>query len=98
METFESGRSVASVARDHGLNANMVFSWRRDSRFGPGRDTSGFFPVEVPGVLTSSASTALNEHRSGQVEIMLTTGHYLKLSGSFDVDTVLRLAKGLAVP
>jgi hypothetical protein len=27
-----------SVVRHHGLNANMVFLWRRDPRFGPGRE------------------------------------------------------------
>ena len=37
-ETLEPGASVAAVARQHGLNANMVFLWRSDPRFGPGRD------------------------------------------------------------
>ncbi len=35
-EALEPGASVASVARHHGLNATMVFAWRRDPRFGPG--------------------------------------------------------------
>jgi transposase len=28
-ETFEAGVSVAEVARRHGVNANLLFSWRR---------------------------------------------------------------------
>jgi transposase len=28
-ESFQSGSSVARVARAHGINANQVFSWRR---------------------------------------------------------------------
>ena len=46
-ETLEPGASVASVARPHGLNANMVFLWRGDPRFGPGREAITFLPVEV---------------------------------------------------
>ena len=46
-ETLEPGASVAEVARRHGLNANMVFMWRGDPRFGPGRDAPMFLPVEV---------------------------------------------------
>ena len=41
-ETLEPGASVAAVARQHGLNTNMVFLWRGDPRFGPGRDAAVF--------------------------------------------------------
>ena len=34
MAASEPGVSVASVALAHGLNANMVFRWRRDYRAG----------------------------------------------------------------
>lgn len=46
-ETLEPGASVAAVARRHGLNANMVFLWRGDPRFGPGREAASFLPVEI---------------------------------------------------
>ena len=97
-ETLEPGASVAAVARGHGLNANMVFLWRGDPRFGPGRDATAFLPVEV----TTNAATAPPEPaRAGgadRIEIDLTSGHRLRLSGAFDVDLVLRLARGLATP
>jgi len=32
--TFESGASVALVARAHGVNANQVFAWRRALKSG----------------------------------------------------------------
>lgn len=32
--TFEPGASVALVARDHGVNANQVFKWRRELKSG----------------------------------------------------------------
>lgn len=46
-ETLQPGASVAEVARNHGLNASMLFLWRGDPRFGPGRDASAFLPVEI---------------------------------------------------
>ena len=33
-QTLEPGASVARVARAHGLNANVVFHWRREYREG----------------------------------------------------------------
>ena len=50
-ETFEPGASVAAVAREHGINANMLFGWRKDPRWMP-RTTKAhsdisFLPVEV---------------------------------------------------
>ena len=96
VETLEPGASVASVARSHGLNANMVFLWRRDPRFGPGRDAAAFLPIEV----TATEPTALPEPISSacdsRIEISLTSGHRLTLSGSFDPDAVVRLARGLS--
>ena len=55
-ETLEPGASVAEVARRHGLNANMVFMWRGDPRFGPGRDVPAFLPVEVRPAEASATS------------------------------------------
>lgn len=97
-ETLEPDASVAAVARRHGLNANMVFLWRGDPRFGPGRDAAVFLPVEVkPSAvpLTAEPAAAIS---AGQIEITLVSGHRLVLSGAFDVEVVLRLARGLAAP
>ena len=50
-ETFEPGASVAAVARAHGINANMLFGWRKDARWMPRSATTPvgatFLPVEV---------------------------------------------------
>ena len=48
-ETLESGASVARVARQHAVNANQVFYWRkkyREGRLGKGR-SSNLLPVTV---------------------------------------------------
>ena len=112
-ETLEPGASVAAVARRHSLNANMVFLWRRDPRFGPGKDAASFLPVEVTPTEVAAvpepaeptpAEPALENPIpvdptcESRIEIGLTSGHCLRLSGAFDVDLVLRLARGLATP
>ena len=97
-ETLEAGASVASVARQHGLNANMVFLWRGDPRFGPGRDAPSFLPVEVTTTGASVPAEPVCFASDSRIEIALPSGHRLTLSGAFDADVVLRLARGLATP
>lgn len=97
-ETLEPGALVAAVARRHGLNANMVFLWRGDPRFGPGREAVAFLPVEVRPDRSPSALEPIDVCNAGQIEIAFASGHRLTLNGPFDVDAVLRLAKGLATP
>ena len=97
-ETLEPGASVAAVARRHGLNANMVFLWRGDPRFGPGRDAAVFLPVEVKPAEVPVTSEPAGACGAGQLEIALVSGHRLMLGGAFDVEVVLHLARGLATP
>ena len=97
-ETLEPGASVAAIARRHGLNANMVFLWRGDPRFGPGREAIAFLPVEIKPDRLPLAQEPLDVCGPSQIEIALASGHRLRVSGPFDIDAVLRLAKGLAAP
>ena len=97
-ETMEPGASVSEVARRHGLNANMVFVWRGDPRFGPGREVAAFLPVEIEPDRLPPAQELPDVCGAGQIEIALASGHRLRVGGLFDIDAVLRLAKGLASP
>jgi transposase len=94
-ETLDAGASVASVARHHGLNANMVFLWRRDPRFGPGRDAAVFLPIEVSATEVSVPPEPVCPANDCRIEIALSSGHRLTLIGAFDPDMVVRLARGL---
>src|SRR5260370_42081474 len=48
-ETLAEGTSVAQVARAHGVNANLVFNWRRGYQAGllGGCDRAKLLPVKV---------------------------------------------------
>ena len=98
-ETFDGDRSVAAVAREHGLNANMVFCWRRDPRLLP-RDvqstkSADFVPVEVRSGPLVGPSAGSDDH-TGEVELVFRQGHRLVLRGAFDPDRVLALVRGLS--
>jgi transposase len=51
MEACEPGVSVSKLARQHGINANMLFKWRRDLREGllaaSGSQSAHLLPVVV---------------------------------------------------
>lgn len=100
-ETFEPGRSVAAVALSRGLNANMVFTWRRDPRFRPADVPAShdveFLPVSVVAKeLEASARTV--EAERGEIELVLREGHRLLLRGDFDADKVGQLVRCLSYP
>ncbi len=95
-----SGVSVSQVARRYDVNANLVFKWLRDARFAPTtvEDCAAcFLPVEVisappiidPPVIEPKASEA-------KIEISLSNGHHISVSGAFDPDALSRLVRGLS--
>ncbi len=56
-QTLVAGVSVAQVARRYSMNSNLIFTWLRDPRYGPGPkeencgpdDGDVFLPVEISG-------------------------------------------------
>ena len=98
-QTRVPGVSVSQVARRYDVNANMVFKWLRDPRFMPSADErSSFLPVEVlpdasPGAAMANGDAVALDSR---IEITLSNGLSLCVSGGFDVDAVSRLVRGLA--
>jgi transposase len=48
--SYQPGTSVSMIAREHDVNANMVFRWRQQYRvgaFGPVTQSAALLPVEV---------------------------------------------------
>jgi len=98
-QTRVPGVSVSRVARRYDVNANMAFKWLRDPRFMPAEDDlPSFLPVEI--LPDASLAAAMSDGDAvasdGRIEITLSNGLSLCVSGGFDPDAVSRLVRGLA--
>ncbi len=92
-EAAVPGISVSSVARRHGLNANLIFNWRR--RFG-----ATLSPAFVPAVIVCDGPTPDGpaydppDDRSvsgGRMEVVCLGGRRIVLGPDFDASAVGRL-------
>ena len=88
-EASRPGVSVSALARRYDLNNNLLFNWKR--RFGV---DLAFLPVEV--VPESTVPIVEPEVSDRKIEIRLSNGHRLSVSGAFDPDAVARLLRGLS--
>ena len=102
-ETLAPGASVARVAQAHGVNANLLFNWRRQYRQGllgvGARRTPGLLAVRVaeapcPPDLGSGrragahgADIEAARTASGTIQIELPKGR-LRLTGAVDQETL----------
>ena len=91
--------SVAQVARQYGLNANLIFKWARDPRFTPGAGQSAaqascFLPVEI--VRHAAPEAERGPVTEGQIVVETVGGHRLRVSGSHDPEALARLIRGLS--
>lgn len=92
-EASVAGVSASAVARRHGLNANLVFNWRR--RFG-GDPPVSFVPAvivpeETVGKPTDRDQSGLSEPSPGRLEIICHGGRGIVVAGDFDVGVLMRL-------
>ena len=98
-QTRGAGGLGFSGCASYDVNANMVFKWLRDPRFMPSADDlPSFLPVEVlpdasPGAAMANGDAVASDSR---IEITLSNGLSLCVSGGFDPDAVSRLVRGLA--
>ncbi|MCG8508190.1 MAG: hypothetical protein MI741_03080 [Rhodospirillales bacterium] len=89
--------SVARVARLYSLNANLLFKWLRDPRFGPGSgaEEAVFLPVEVSreGAVDAVMAPGRVPSVDGRVRIELSGGHRIVAEGCFDGAALGRLLR-----
>jgi len=97
-ETFEPGASVSAVARRHGLNTNLLFTWRREM----GRSVSALAddPVAfVPAVISAApvtASAPSSPSAAGQMEIVFVGGERMIVDRTVDGVALARAIKVLS--
>jgi transposase len=92
-ETFERGASVSIVARRHDLNANMLFTWRREAKQSAMRAIEapiGFVAAEVAGERSSAASST-----TGRMEIAFPGGERVIVGADVDAGALARVIKAL---
>jgi transposase len=92
-ETFEPGASVSIVARRHDLNANMLFTWRREVKRAPPlmiEAPVAFVAAEIAGE-PSSAASAL----AGRMEVVLPGGERVIVGMDVDAAALARVIKVL---
>lgn len=91
-QTLEPGASVARVARAHGVNANVVFHWRRLYRERKLAET-GLIPVVMTGDVSSKYVPA--PVGSGKIRVELPGGAVVCVEGSVDLALVGMIVESL---
>lgn len=101
-ETRQPGASVSDVARAHGVNANVVFAWRRLAKRGllraPNPESAQLLPVKIesptvlPGKKTAPAAVD-GEH--GNIEVEFPGGVRVRVHGAVDAATLKRVFEAL---
>ena len=100
-QTTAPGVSVAQVARRYAVNANLIFKWLRDPRFGPEAEAGSgegaqFLPVEiVQDVRAAPAVPDAPVAEVSRIEIELAGGHRMRITGRYDPEVLARLIRGL---
>lgn len=103
-ETKRRGASVADVAHRHGVNANLLFGWRRLYQQGvlveqapSGQATLLPVKVSTPTLMPSKKAKApaakppLKEPGGGSIEIEFAGGVRLRVRGRVDRSTLARV-------
>jgi transposase len=74
-ESYEPGASVSLVARRHDINANLLFTWRRQMRDPtPVRSPLELIPIEIVSAPPAPPAVAVEAAPGGMIEIILAGG------------------------
>jgi transposase len=110
-ETLEPGASVSIVARRHDLNANLLFTWRRQARAGRSAADGtavAFVPALIQAERSASDSRTCAPERDagrlaarstvvvGQMEIVLAGGTRVIVGNDVDEAALARVVAVLA--
>jgi len=94
-ESLEDGVAVAEVARSHDLNANQLFTWRR--QFGvEAIDPKELAPILPVMIAPDVAAEESNPGSSGQMEIVLADGDRIIVWADVETAALTRVLKALA--
>jgi transposase len=94
-ESLEDGTSIAEVARRHGLNANLLFTWRRKMGVEPSEQR-----VPVPILPVTITPEPVSEghcpNAAGKMEIILSEGDRIIVGADVETVALSRVLKALS--
>ena len=94
-ESLEDGASLAEVARRHDLNANQLFTWRR--QFGvEAAGPKGVAPILPVTIALETAAEEPDPGSSGQIEIVLADGDRILVWSDVETAALMRGLKALS--
>jgi transposase len=107
-ETLVPGASVATIARRHGVNANQLFSWRRQYRRGvlelvnaPVSEESALVPIAVAQIDAPDdqkmAATGESQN-TGRIDIEFNGGRRVSVWGQADLVTLCAILREFLRP
>ena len=93
-QSLEDGASIADVARRHDLNANQLFTWRRQFGFEPvaAKDVTMILPVTI----AAEREVESGSGTVGQMEIVLAGGDRIIVWADVQAAALTLVLKALA--
>jgi transposase len=95
-ETFEDGGSVSIVARRHDLNANMLFTWRRQFSASTATASAETFIPAVIGPEPTPGFSPAPSAPAGRMEIVLACSDRVIVGPDVDAAALARVVKVLS--
>ena len=109
-ETLQSGSSVPIIARRHGVNANQIFTWRREYRCGKllergvdaarDRKAPALLPVQIHVPIKAAPQEAraapVSPAHPERVEIEFSNGTRLRIWGGLGTERLQAILRELA--
>jgi transposase len=96
-ESLKPGASVAMVAQRYGVNANLLFTWRRQEAAGAngGAELVQLVPVTVAEAEAPSAASVAAPEPIGRMEIVLSGGERIIVGVDVDATALARVVRTL---
>jgi transposase len=99
-ESFAPGASVSEVAQRYGVNANLLFTWRRQNARSAARGGAEPFELLPVRVSDERAAAAPVEASArvfvGRMEIVLAAGERILVGADVDTAALARVVKALS--
>ena len=91
-ESLEDGASAAEVARRYGLNANLLFTWRRQFAAAETDEQPAILPMTIA---HRRRWRSRRPEAAGRMEIMLSGGEKIVVGADVEAAALARVIKAL---